>query len=80
MRTTLVPAVILMALLVSACESAPVAEQGQVLPLEKSETGPSDQCIEDSDCWCMVFTGAEFLEGKEIGECRAGFCTECIYD
>ena len=37
-------------------------------------TSPDTLCIKDDDCWCRIFTGAEFLEGKSPSWC----CTEDV--
>lgn len=29
------------------------------------ETGVSNECDENSDCWCQVFTGTEFIPGEK---------------
>lgn len=36
------------------------------------ETGPENYCESDDDCYCRIFTGAEFLKGKDKSVCCIG--------
>lgn len=50
--------------------------------LEVLETGPGTYCKSDNDCWCIEFTGAEFIEGSKVGgKCdpQKNRCEQCIY-
>ena len=49
---------------------------------EKAETGPSDVCHQNSDCWCRIFTGAKFLPGKGESVCniKTNTCGQCYYE
>jgi acid phosphatase len=44
------------------------------------ETGPNTICKTNSDCWCRVFTGAEFVDGEERSICSNNRCVRCMYD
>jgi len=38
------------------------------------------ECVEDADCTCQVFTGADFLDESMTSSCDdAGRCIECFY-
>ena len=48
---------------------------------ELLETGPEDYCDSKDDCWCRVFTGAEFVPGRANGSCdlETNSCMQCIH-
>lgn len=49
---------------------------------EASQTGPMHVCRSDRDCWCRVFTGAEFVAGRNPWYCdeTTGRCRPCTYE
>lgn len=51
------------------------------VPVSDRETGPATACFQDSDCWCRIFTGAEFLPGRAPSNCQAdNRCAQCFYE
>ncbi len=60
----------------------------------KLQTGPADPCTKNEDCYCRMFTGAQFLEGRRSssrccleagckGEANGtvpNHCVVCIYE
>ncbi len=50
-------------------------------PEEALETSPATACSTDDDCWCKVFTGAEFAPGKMPATCNMDTktCQQCYY-
>lgn len=48
---------------------------------ETTETNSDTYCKTNTDCWCQVFTGAEFLPGRVEGSCNVEVnrCSACLY-
>ena len=53
------------------------------------QTGVDNKCDDHEDCWCRIFTGAEFLPGKAPSHCclekeenyceQLNRCRLCLY-
>ncbi|MBI4150369.1 hypothetical protein HY488_03120 [Candidatus Woesearchaeota archaeon] len=57
----------------------PVSEE---LPEEiGDETGSDTYCESDNDCWCRIFTGAQFIPGRNPWYCdtTTNRCKGCTY-
>ena len=67
--TKLSAGVLLVALALSGCQDSGA-----------SETGPETVCQRNSECWCRIFTGAKFLEGRAPSKCLDNRCVQCLYD
>ncbi len=66
---------------------------GQSDNIGKLETGPETSCNTDEDCWCQIFDGSKFLEGKGGSKCctrefalsrsnscpAVDHCMKCLY-
>lgn len=86
--------VLLACLLASACShSKPPPSQTSAQPT--GETGAATSCSRNEDCYCRVFDGAGFHEGREASKCctqesgcpdamgakvAANHCMTCVYD
>lgn len=76
-----------------ASESNPLElKQNGLIAGQEKETGSDTPCVKDSDCWCHIFTGAEFRPGKDQSKCcvpgdenryfcpKMNHCANCAYD
>jgi len=72
------------------CASDVPPELGEIIKIVESvnpnnqlkETNSSNKCSSDTECFCRIFDGSRFLEGRTQGHCdiEKGFCRECLYD
>ncbi|HSD88320.1 MAG TPA: hypothetical protein VLB44_12420 [Kofleriaceae bacterium] len=94
--------VLLSFLLVGACSQAnapqprtTAAPAGTGSASSAAETSSATSCSHDEDCYCRVFNGAGFQEGREASKCctqesgcpdamgakvAANHCMTCVYD
>jgi hypothetical protein len=91
--------VLLSCLLLCACSHAKPPQSQTSAPAQAptttAETGSATSCTRDDECYCRVFDGAEFHEGREASTCctqeagcpdamgaivAANHCMTCVYD
>lgn len=69
--------VLLALLLLASCSR----DTGLSVNAPDSEAADPDIiCESDDNCWCQVFTGAEFKAGRDSGRCKENRCQPCLYD
>lgn len=63
----------------------PINSYGTIAAMNNSnaaETGVKTFCESDSECWCRMFDGTKFVEGRGPSKCNldTGKCVKCQYE